>query len=200
MLVVPKDLHYTYGATTRVRAVRDHGAEADLVPQAPAGRPAGPGLVWGGSPARAKGSAAPSRPSGSPIATAASSAVFIFAVLFGIFWKGGLALLPSPPRHRRGHRRLRHAASVHDHLDAGKLHPPALQAAMVLTWSSSVVLCRPAQTTRRRERRRGPGPEAAGGRGRAAGGRIYSWSAPRRPGPRPCTTSWPGTRRSTCRR
>ena len=92
------------------------------------------------------------------------------------------------------------AAAVHDQLDAGELHPPG---AAGRDGPGRRRDRRPALSPRSETRRRRcqPGHEAPAARGRSpTGGRIYSWSARRRPGPRPCTARWPGIRRSTCRR
>ena len=197
MLVVPKHLHYTYGATTVL------GPFVTAVPrQLWSGKPTPPnqeilGLVWGGSPCTYGGQCSTFSPFGEPYRDAGLVGVFIFAVLFGIFWKGAWLYYL---RHRDtagGPGRLLHAVAVHDHLDAGRLHPPR-------HGGSPDPGCRrgrrPALSHAARERRRGPRAMRPAGDWSGPGGRIYSWSARRRPGPRPCTASWPGTRRSTCRR
>lgn len=88
MLVVPKHLHYTYGATTVL------GPFVTAVPrQLWSGKPTPPnqeilGLVWGGSPCTYGGQCSTFSPFGEPYRDAGLVGVFIFAVLFGIFWKG----------------------------------------------------------------------------------------------------------------
>ncbi len=116
-------------------------------------------------------------------------AVFIFAVLFGALLEDHLALLPPPPRHRPGDRRLRDAAAVHDQLDAGELHPPGASGGDgPRRRDPRGVLCRVRSTTAAPSPP-GPAPERRPVAEAGQGGRTCSWSAPRRPGPRPCTTT-----------
>ena len=72
----------------RSRAVRDGGASAAVVGQAYAAQPGDPWLGVGGSPCTYGGQCSTFSPFGEPYRDAGLVGVFIFAVLFGIFWKG----------------------------------------------------------------------------------------------------------------
>ena len=72
----------------RSRAVRDGGASAAVVGQAYAAQPGDPRLGVGGSPCTYGGQCSTFSPFGEPYRDAGLVGVFIFAVLFGIFWKG----------------------------------------------------------------------------------------------------------------
>ena len=87
MLVVPRDLHYTYGAKTLL------GPFVTLVPrQLWHGKPLPEdqqvlATVWGGQPCGYRGQCSTFSPFGEPYRDAGLVGVFIFAVLFGIFWR-----------------------------------------------------------------------------------------------------------------
>ena len=87
MLVVPADLHYTYGATTVF------GPFVTMVPRQiwhhkplPADQQV-LASVWGGTPCGANGQCSTFSPFGEPYRDGGLVAVFIFAVLFGAFWR-----------------------------------------------------------------------------------------------------------------
>ena len=87
MLVVPKDLHYTYGSTTLF------GPFVTMVPRQiwhhkplPADQQV-LASVWGGTPCGANGQCSTFSPFGEPYRDGGLVAVFIFAVLFGAFWR-----------------------------------------------------------------------------------------------------------------
>jgi hypothetical protein len=88
MLVVPSHLHYTYGATTVF------GPFVTLVPrQVWSGKPLPAdqqvlSSVWGGTPCSYNGQCSTFSPFGEPYRDGGLVGVFIFAVLFGIFWRG----------------------------------------------------------------------------------------------------------------
>ena len=144
MLVVPSDLHYTYGETTLVGTVRDPDPETAVAGQAPAAGPAGPDrgvrgkAVHAGRPVRhllALRGALSRRGTG--------GGVHVRRPVRDLL-EDGLALLRPPPGDHGGDRRVRDAASVHDHLDAGQLHPPGAPGRRWPWRSSSLgaVLCR----------------------------------------------------------
>jgi hypothetical protein len=87
MLVVPDDLHYTYGRTTIL------GPLITAVPRKLwSGKPRPPnqqilGKVWGGKPCTFGGQCSTFSPFGEPYRDAGLVGVFIFAVLFGAFWR-----------------------------------------------------------------------------------------------------------------
>ncbi len=87
MLVVPHDLHYTYGTTTLF------GPFVTMVPrQLWHGKPLPAdqqvlASVWGGTPCGANGQCSTFSPFGEPYRDGALVGVFMFAVLFGIFWR-----------------------------------------------------------------------------------------------------------------
>jgi hypothetical protein len=99
MLVVPDHLHYTYGATTLL------GPFVTAVPrQLWSGKPQPPNqqilaLLWGGSPCTYGTQCSTFSPFGEPYRDGGLVGVFIFAVLFGVFWKGAWAYYL---RHRDG--------------------------------------------------------------------------------------------------
>ncbi len=159
-------------------------------------------LVWGGTPCGYQGQCSTFSPFGEPYRDGGLVGVFLFALLFGVFWKvAWLYYL----RHRDSTVAIvayASAAAVHDQLDAGELHAPGLAGshgpgghrprggALSHATGGTSATSRdhdPVMAARRRPR---PG----------SGGPTCSSSARRRPGPRPCTTSSPDTRRSTCRR
>jgi hypothetical protein len=89
MLVVPSDLHYTYGGTTL------GGPFVTVVPrQLWHGKPEPPnekvlGTVWVGSnPCTYGAQCSTFSPFGEPYRDGGLVAVFIFALLFGVFWRG----------------------------------------------------------------------------------------------------------------
>jgi hypothetical protein len=88
MLAVPRHLDYTYGKTTLL------GPFITLVPrQLWSGKPQPAdqevlALVWGGTPCGYQGQCSTFSPFGEPFRDGGLVGVFIFAVLFGIFWKG----------------------------------------------------------------------------------------------------------------
>jgi hypothetical protein len=87
MLVVPSELHYTYGETTLL------GPLVTLVPrQIWEGKPLPADQqvlesVWGGTPCGFKGQCSTFSPFGEPYRDGGLVAVFMFALLFGAFWK-----------------------------------------------------------------------------------------------------------------
>jgi hypothetical protein len=87
MLVVPSSLHYTYGATTLL------GPFVTAVPrQLWSGKPRPPNqeilaLLWGGSPCTYGTQCSTFSPFGEPYRDGGLVGVFIFALLFGAFWK-----------------------------------------------------------------------------------------------------------------
>jgi hypothetical protein len=87
MLVVPSDLHYTYGGTTLVGTVRT------LIPrQLWADKPLPPdqqvlAAVFAGRPCTLGAQCDTFSPFGEPYRDGGLVAVFLFAVLFGIFWR-----------------------------------------------------------------------------------------------------------------
>lgn len=87
MLVVPGDLHYTYGKTTLL------GPFITLVPrQLWSGKPLPAdqevlALVWGGTPCGYRGQCSTFSPFGEPYRDGGLVGVFLFALLFGAFWK-----------------------------------------------------------------------------------------------------------------
>lgn len=87
MLVVPTDLHYTYGTTTVL------GPFVTMVPrQLWHGKPLPAdqqvlASVWGGTPCGFNGQCSTFSPFGEPYRDGGLVAVFIFAVLFGAFWR-----------------------------------------------------------------------------------------------------------------
>jgi oligosaccharide repeat unit polymerase len=87
MLVVPHDLNYTYGTTTLF------GPFVTLVPrQIWHGKPLPADQqvlksVWGGTPCGANGQCSTFSPFGEPYRDGGLVGVFIFAVLFGVFWR-----------------------------------------------------------------------------------------------------------------
>jgi hypothetical protein len=87
MLVVPNDLHYTYGKTTLL------GPFVTLVPRQlweskplPADQQV-LAAVWGGTPCGYGGQCSTFSPFGEPYRDGGLVGVFIFALLFGAFWK-----------------------------------------------------------------------------------------------------------------
>ena len=104
MLVVPSHLQYTYGETTVV------GLFVTLVPrQVWSGKPRPAdqqvlASVWGGKPCTYGGHCNTFSPFGEPYRDAGLAGVFIFAVLFGIFWRGAWLY----------YLRHRDAASIHE--------------------------------------------------------------------------------------
>ncbi len=87
MLVVPKDLHYTYGTTTVL------GPFVTMIPrQLWHGKPLPAdqqvlASVWGGTPCGFNGQCSTFSPFGEPYRDGGLVAVFIFAMLFGAFWR-----------------------------------------------------------------------------------------------------------------
>jgi hypothetical protein len=87
MLVVPSELHYTYGKTTLL------GPLITLVPrQLWSGKPPPAdqevlALVWGGTPCGYQGQCSTFSPFGEPYRDGGLVGVFLFALLFGAFWK-----------------------------------------------------------------------------------------------------------------
>jgi hypothetical protein len=87
MLVVPKDLHYTYGTTTLF------GPFVTMIPrQLWHGKPLPAdqqvlASVWGGTPCGFNGQCSTFSPFGEPYRDGGLVAVFIFAMLFGAFWR-----------------------------------------------------------------------------------------------------------------
>jgi hypothetical protein len=87
MLVVPNQLHYTYGATTVL------GPFVTAIPrQLWSGKPQPPnqqilGKVWGGDPCTYGGQCSTFSPFGEPYRDGGLVGVFIFAVVFGAFWR-----------------------------------------------------------------------------------------------------------------
>jgi len=88
MLVVPSELHYTYGAKTLL------GPFVTLVPRQlwhdkplPADQQV-LARVWGGTPCGFKGQCSTFSPFGEPYRDGGLVGVFLFALLFGVFWKG----------------------------------------------------------------------------------------------------------------
>ncbi len=87
MLVVPSNLHYTYGETTLLEPF------VTAVPrQLWSGKPQPPNqeilaAIWTGNPCRFKTQCSTFSPFGEPYRDAGLVGVFVFAVLFGIFWK-----------------------------------------------------------------------------------------------------------------
>jgi hypothetical protein len=87
MLVVPSQLDYTYGETTLLQPF------VTAVPrQLWAGKPQPPNqqilaAIWTGHPCRFKTQCSTFSPFGEPYRDAGLVGVFVFAVLFGIFWK-----------------------------------------------------------------------------------------------------------------
>jgi hypothetical protein len=88
MQVVPNHLHYTYGKSTLL------GPFITLVPrQLWSGKPPPVdqevlALVWGGTPCGYRGQCSTFSPFGEPFRDGGLIGVFIFALLFGAFWKG----------------------------------------------------------------------------------------------------------------
>ena len=87
MLVVPGDLGYTYGKTTLL------GPFITLIPrQLWSGKPLPAdqevlALVWGGTPCGYQGQCSTFSPFGEPYRDGGLVGVFLFALLFGAFWK-----------------------------------------------------------------------------------------------------------------
>jgi hypothetical protein len=87
MLVVPSQLHYTYGETTLI------GPFVTLIPRQlwqdkplPADQQV-LARVWGGTPCGFGGQCSTFSPFGEPYRDGGLVGVFIFALLFGVFWK-----------------------------------------------------------------------------------------------------------------
>ncbi len=144
MLVVPDELHYTYGVTTIVGPIRT------LIPrQLWPGKPLPPdqqvlSTVFAGRPCTLGAQCDTFSPFGEPYRDGGLAAVFVFAVIFGLFWKvawlyfarnrdttiaivGYATLLPFMITWMRGNFTL-----------------PALQAAMAVgVVVLAAILCRP---------------------------------------------------------
>ena len=200
MLVVPGDLHYTYGETTVlgpfVTAVP--GSSGRASPRRPTSRSSA--LVWGGSPCTYGGQCSTFSPFGEPYRDGGLVGVFIFALLFGVFWRGAWLYYL---RHRDTEVALVAYCTLLPFMITwmrGNFILPAMQVALTLA-VVVVAALRLSQAAHGQPRGlRAMTPVGPGGRRLDPGGPISSWSARRRPGRHPCTASWPGTRRSTCRR
>ncbi len=166
MLVVPSDLHYTYGGTTLVGTVRT------LIPrQLWPDKPLPPDqqvltAVFAGKPCTLDAQCDTFSPFGEPYRDGGLVAVFIFAVLFGIFWRTAWLYFS---RHRETTVAIVGYASLLPFMITwmrGNFTLPALQAAMALAVVVlAAVLCRAPNDAGAAASGRDPGPGAAGAGG-----------------------------------
>ncbi len=162
MLVVPNDLHYTYGGTTLVGTFRTL-IPRQLWPDKPL--PADQQVlaaVFAGRPCTLGAQCDTFSPFGEPYRDGGLVAVFIFAVLFGIFWRTAWLYFS---RHRETTVAIVGYATLLPFMITwmrGNFTLPALQAAMALAVVVlAAVLCRAPNDA---------GAAASGGEpGRAAG-------------------------------
>ncbi len=163
MLVVPSELHYTYGGTTLVGTFRTL-IPRQLWPDKPL--PADQQVltaVFAGRPCTLGAQCDTFSPFGEPYRDGGLVAVFVFAVLFGIFWRAAWLYFS---RHRDTTVAIVGYATLLPFMITwmrGNFTLPALQVAMALAVVAlAAVLCR-APTNRAAPS--GGGREAAGARG-----------------------------------